>query len=256
MSERKHPVRHPFRIFAPANVKTEFKYLFFFFALTILSSCVTKKKFLQLDNQLQEQRVLTQNYRLQIDSLQKANFALNDSLIELDSLLAFEQNKHQKKVNNGTAPKKSTISKSEEYDKKSVYLFTFSKQVIWPEIPKGEKFTIGILGSSLIYDKLKKTAADKKVMGKPVAIKTVSVAEISECQMLFIPHAQIGELNKVRNLVKGKNILLITEEGYATGLQSHINFNVDDNRIRYKVNRDVAEKAGFKLTPDLLSFSD
>lgn len=222
-----------------------------------LSSCVTKKKYTQLDTELQEQRALSQQFRVQMDSMQKVNSTLNDSIILLDSLLTLERNRVAKKTGNPNAPKKSSLSKSEEYDKKSVYLQTFSRQVIWPATPKGDKFVIGILGSSLIYDKIKKAAGDnKKVMGKTLAVRTVSVAEISDCQILFIPHAQINELAKVRSILKNSPVLIVTEEAYSNGLATHINFVVDDNRIRYKVNKEAAEKCGLKITTDLLSFGD
>lgn len=238
-------------------MKTTLKYLSFLFLVLALSSCVTKKKYTQLDTQLAEQRAISQQYRLQLDSMQKVNTVMLDSIVYLDSMLTLANNKPGKKTGNPTSPKKSSISKSEEYDKKSVYVQTFARQVIWPSPPKGDKFVIGILGSSLMYDKLKKAASDnKKVMGKLLAVKIVSMAEISECQILFIPHAQIGELSKVRNVLKDKPVLLVTEEGYGSGLMSHINFMVDDNRIRYKVNKEAAEKCGFKFTPDLLNFAD
>lgn len=232
--------------------------LLFFFAALASASCVTKKKYLQLDAQLQEQRQVAQDYRLKMDTLEKQNFALRDSLNVSDSLLALERGRadHKGLPKPGGPPKKNALSKDEEYEKKAIYIFNFTKQVDWPATMKGDKFVIGVLGSSPLYDKLKKTAGDKRAAGKPIEIKTFSVSNLQPCQVLYVTHAQIGEMAKVRALLKNSATLIITEEGYWSGGSSHVNFYVDDTRLRYQLNKPAAEKAGLKITQEMIKFAE
>lgn len=225
----------------------------------LLGSCVPKKKLATAEAELSSQRELAQAYRLQIDSLSKRNAALYDSLRYSDSLLAYYKDKADRKssgtASNG-APKKSALSKDDEYEKKAVFIYNFTRQVVWPDNYNTDKFVIGVLGSSLVYDKLKKISKDKKVLGRPVEIRTYTIDNLQAANILFITHEQVASLAKVKAALGSKPMLLITEESFWSMPGSHVNFYVDDVRLRYQLNKAAAEKTGLKITQDMVRFSE
>lgn len=236
----------------------KFNYILLFFLLAA-ASCVSKKKYAQLDAQLKEQQSLSQNYRAKMDTLTMLNVRLRDSLKRSDSLLALEQKKASERKDGVTmvspGPRKSALSKDDEYQKKAVFIYNFTRQVDWPA-NNNEKFIIGVYGSSPLYDKLRKTSEGKRAQGKAIEIKTFTAANLEPCYILFVPHSNIGELSRIKGKLKDQAVLLVTEEQYWSSSTSHINFFVDDVHLRYQLNKAGAEKVGLKMTQDLVKFAN
>jgi hypothetical protein len=70
--------------------------------LVVGISCVSKKKYKARENELIQQRKISQTYRLSIDSLQLEIKTLNDSLHLMDSLLNETKMKSKKGTSKGT----------------------------------------------------------------------------------------------------------------------------------------------------------
>ncbi|TND08591.1 MAG: hypothetical protein FD123_2095 [Bacteroidetes bacterium] len=228
--------------------------------LLLLSGCVPKKKLAQSEAELKTQRELAQAYKLQIDSLSKVAAVQQDSLNRRDSLLAYYKAKEDKKGSpspgGGGPPKKSSLSKEEEYEKKAIFIYNFTRQVVWPETFKSDKFIIGVLGNSMVTDKLKKITKDKKALGKLIDVRVYSIDNLQASHILFVPHDQVSSLGKVRSALGSRPMLLVTEESFWNSVASHVNFYIDDSHLRYQLNKGTAEKAGLKITQEMVRFSE
>jgi hypothetical protein len=225
--------------------------------LSLGTGCVSKRKYQALDSDLRAQREVSQNYHLRIDTLQMVNAQLRDSIIYLDSMLVVERSRN-KKVAPAVkpTPKKSTLSASEEYSKKSVFISTFGKNVIWPEKYLGQKFIIGVVGDSPLFNEMKKSLEGKTMNGKIIEVRKFTSANVTPVHILFIAHAEIGNFQKIKNALGINPVLLVTEEGEKGYANAHINFYLDENKVQYSLNKPLAEQAGLKVTQELVRFSD
>jgi hypothetical protein len=84
-------------------------------------------------------------------------------------------------------------------------------------------------------------------------LKKSSVNEIKDCMILIISESKKNELNDILNYTTGKPILTIGDaKGYGKkGVI--INMFIDDNYIRYEVNRTTLDKSGLKISSLLLA---
>ncbi|MGL4597766.1 MAG: YfiR family protein, partial [Bacteroidia bacterium] len=203
------------------------------------TGCVSKRKYQALDTDLRAQREVSQNYRLRIDTLQMVNAQLRDSIVILDSMLVVERNSRPKKTTTVVkpAPKKSTLSATEEYSKKSVFISTFAKNVIWPDNYLGPKFIIGVVGDSPLFAEMKKSLEGKTMNGKIIEVRKFTSANVVPVHILFIAHSEIGNFQKIKNTLGSKPVLLVTEEGEKGYAGAHINFYLDENKVQYSLNK-------------------
>ncbi|MCA6362235.1 MAG: YfiR family protein [Bacteroidetes bacterium] len=226
------------------------------------ASCVSKKKYNETQQQLTQQREISQNYRLRIDTLQQQVVLLTDSVKELDSLLESEKQKliASRNANRPKASgpvKKSSLTKEEESGKKAVFMLSFARNVIWPANFMPGKIVIGVVDDdNLFYSQLRKTLEGKTAGGKPIEVKKYPAAAVAPCHILYIAHDQIGNFQKIKTGLKSSPTLLVTEEGVSGYTNSHINYYINDTKVQYSLNQPLIDKAGLKITQDLIKFAD
>lgn len=224
--------------------------------LLFSTSCVSKKKYLALDSQLKEQQQTAQNYRMQMDSLSRVNLTLRDSLHDLDSLLIVARTVRPADAKATPMPKKSSMTTDDEYEKKAIFIYNFTKYVSWPALATvGSNFVIGVVGDSPLTDKLLVKTDGKKALNKPIEVRRMKVGAVTDCQLIFVPHSQIGNLSSIKKSIS-KSTLIITEEGWGQYSYSHINLYPDDAKVRYSVNKTLMEKGDLKATQDLIRFAN
>ncbi|MGL5889042.1 MAG: YfiR family protein [Bacteroidia bacterium] len=226
------------------------------------ASCVSKKKYKQSQLELTEQRQTSQNYRLRIDTLQQQVVVLNDSVKLLDSLLGEEKQKviaaRKTTTTKPAAPvKKSSLSREEEASKKSVFMLTFARNVIWPATFQQSKIVIGVIDdNNTFYNQLKKTLEDKTVGGRAIEIKKFTIYNITSSNIIYIAHNQIGNFAKIKAATKTDPTLFVTEEGPSGYTNSHINYYINDTKVQYSLNRPLLDKSGLKISQDLIKYAD
>ncbi len=148
--------------------------LIFFSAVLILSSCVSKKKYMQMqDEKTAEKNVLEEV----LNKLAVENDSLTKLIYSLDSLYRSERDKNNLASNKGVdrsfkvKPRRSLISGKEEYDKKAIFLYNFLSYIFWPADPKAENFNIGIVGESPIKQALIAQVYGKSVNKQPILVE-------------------------------------------------------------------------------------
>ena len=134
---------------------------------------------------------------------------------------------------------------------KSQFLYGFTKYIAWENQESFRTFNIGILGFEPNLGKeLSKVAATKTVQGKPIEISFfLSIDEISKPQMLYVNKASGFDINKILSKIKGKNILLVSEN-YPFN-QSMINFVQINGIQNFELNEDKIKAENLILSPDL-----
>ena len=145
---------------------------------------------------------------------------------------------------------------AQNYNVYSLYIYSFTKYVQWPENYNDGDFVIGVLGQSDIVPPLKKMASLKKAGNRLIQIiEFTSVEDIEKCNILFVPNVLSNEFNNVRNKLKGTSTLLLTEKEGLGKQGSPINFISRDNRLLFEMNKVAIEEADLKISQELVKYA-
>src|ERR1700704_4034438 len=107
-----------------------------------------------------------------------------------------------------------------EYQLKAVFLFNFAQFVEWPPaaLPReNAPFVIGVLGKDPFGADLDDVVRGETVNRHSLAIvRYHNVAEVPDCQILFIAASELAQLEGIVAALKGRSILTVTDaEGPA-----------------------------------------
>ena len=133
-----------------------------------------------------------------------------------------------------------------------VFIYNFTRYIQWPASSQNGDFVIGVLGDCDIVPKLQKMTTTKKVGSQSIKLKVFnSVNEIGDCHMIFIPEKKSDKLGSVNSKIKGSATLVVTEKEGLAKAGSAINFIVQDGKLKFELNKGVAESANLKVSGDL-----
>lgn len=145
----------------------------------------------------------------------------------------------------------STYAQNSDHKFHSVFIMNFIKYIQWPNVTSD--FVIGVLGNADIVEELERSVMNKNVGGQKITVKVFDkVADIDNCHVLYIPQGKSKFLAEAINKTTGKNTLIITEKAGLAGKGSGINFVLKDGRWKFELNKDATEKAGLKVSSDLM----
>jgi hypothetical protein len=143
-----------------------------------------------------------------------------------------------------------------EYQLKAVFLFNFAHFVEWPPaaLPRdNDPFIIGVLGKDPFGASLDEVLRGENVNRHPLAVERYHTpAEIGDCQMLFIPAAEIGHLEAILTALKGKSTLTVTDADTPAVRGVIIALVKRDNRIRLRIDLEAAKASNLTISSKLL----
>ena len=162
-------------------------------------------------------------------------------------------------VGNGAAPNGNGNGTALERRVKAAFLYKF---LGYAEFPPGAFFdgsspvVLGVVGADDLAAELTRTVAGRTVNNRPVVVRVLRDTEVqAPLHLLFVGGAdpvRVGRL--VRQA--GAAMLVVTEcdDGLRQG--SVINFRIIDERVRFDVSLDAAERNGIKLSSRLLTVAN
>jgi YfiR/HmsC-like len=144
------------------------------------------------------------------------------------------------------------------YKLASLYVYNFTKYIDWPSKEKTDFFTIGVFGETPAFDEFKKMASTKKeVSGKKIVVeKMATVRELETCDIIYIPASQSHRLKEIKESLKGRSVLIITEKPGMAHKGAGINLFLDeddDNKLKFELNRGAIEAAGLHVSSQLVN---
>ena len=141
---------------------------------------------------------------------------------------------------------------AQNYKMHSVFIYSFTRYVQWPDAYNQGDFEIMVLGDSPILEELKAMAQAKKVGDRAIKVTRIKEpSEIKKCNILFVPAARSAEITAVMEKINTQSILVVTEEP-GLGLKgSDINFIVKDGKLAFELNQASVNKQGLKVSNEL-----
>lgn len=142
-----------------------------------------------------------------------------------------------------------------EYQLKAVFLFNFAQFVEWPAsaFPQpNAPFVIGVLGKDPFGSNLDDVVRGEAVNGHPLAVQRyLSVSDVRDCQILFIPAAELTNVDELLTKLKGRSVLTVTDADEAQrGVM--IGLITQDRQIRLRIDVQAAKVASLTISSKLL----
>ncbi|MGD0404707.1 MAG: YfiR family protein [Candidatus Acidiferrales bacterium] len=146
-----------------------------------------------------------------------------------------------------------------EYELKAAFLFNFAKFVDWPKnafAGPESPFLVCILGIDPFGSALDNALRGKVIAEHPASVARLKrVADISGCQILFVAASESHLLSEVVAKLRGQSVLVIGETNDFASSGGAIQFTLEDNRVRFFINPDAADRAGLKISSKLLALA-
>lgn len=151
----------------------------------------------------------------------------------------------------------SNIHSQTEVGKVQAYfIYNFSRLIKWPDNYTQGDFVIGVLGKSNAYQNLVELTSNKKVGMQTMAVKRFSTpGELTDCHILFISADNSTMINEINRKLINKHTLIISESNGLIHSGSAIDFLIVDNKLRFKLNIDNAEKYNLAVSKSLLDMA-
>lgn len=141
---------------------------------------------------------------------------------------------------------------AQNYKMHSVFVYSFTRYVIWPEAYNTGDFEIMVFGDSPIIDELRAMAQAKKVGDRTIKVTRInSTAQIKKCNILFVSSGKSALIPEVMEKVNTQSILVVSEEAGAGQKGSDINFIVKDGKLAFELNQASVNKQGLRVSNEL-----
>jgi hypothetical protein len=140
---------------------------------------------------------------------------------------------------------------------KAAFLYKFAGYVEWPE-GKFENaqapIVIGVLGAEPIAEALLTLTAGRTIANRSMLIKRISIGDpINDLHILFIGDSQRSHLRELAPQLQAHSVLTVTESEDALAHGSIINFLIMNQRVKFDVSLESAEKSKLRLSSRLLA---
>ena len=149
---------------------------------------------------------------------------------------------------------------SREYRLKAAYIYNFTKFIKWPEganrqiNDRGLNFCVaGEDPFGKILDKIAKKL--KKKNRALLVTPQVSIKDMRQCHILFVDESEKPNVNQILLRVREYPVLVIGDTpGFAEKGVS-INFFLQNNKLRFEINREALKKSGLVVSSELLNLA-
>lgn len=141
-----------------------------------------------------------------------------------------------------------------EYDVEAAYLYNFGKFVQWPDsAKKNPTFDICILGDDPFGGTLDKLIANDHMAGRPIRKRIISrSAEATGCAIVYISDSEAGNLRRILSRFAGSGVLLVSNLPDFAQQGGMVQFLLQGDRVRFKVNLNPANQSHLVLSSELL----
>ena len=138
---------------------------------------------------------------------------------------------------------------------KAVFLFNFTKYVTWPAAGIGERspseLRICVTANDEFFSLLKTAVEGEAIDGKPlVPVALEGLDDAKTCQILYVGDSRTADARAWLSMVRTEQVVTVAD-GALTD-DTVIAFVRDDNRIRFDINREAAERRNLNVSAKLL----
>jgi hypothetical protein len=136
---------------------------------------------------------------------------------------------------------------------KAAFLFNFAKFAEWPTLRIGAPIIVCIIGDEEIAAALAGTVRGQNISGHPVDVsRPADTASRRACQLLFIADVAMRRSADGLDDVRTMPVLTVSDRKGFSDAGGIIELFVENERMRFAINTDAADRAGLRLSSRLL----
>lgn len=155
------------------------------------------------------------------------------------------------------AADETTVSK--EYQLKAAFLYNFTKFVEWPPQhfrDARQPITIGVLGHDPFGGELEKVVEGRTINGRAIVVKGLTTAsEALGVELVFVGEQEEARFAESLAARDGVHVVTVGESPRSAALGAVITFTMEADKVRFEINQGGAEKAGLKISAQLLKLA-
>jgi hypothetical protein len=139
---------------------------------------------------------------------------------------------------------------------KAAFLYKFASYVEWPAgaFPNPDSpIVIGVAGADQLSKELQQAVGGRQVAGRTLQVRKLGAeTAVEDCHILFVGAGSRHERTmQLLASAKARPVLTVTDSMDHPN-DSVINFLVVDDRVRFDISRESAERKGLQLRSQLL----
>ncbi len=137
----------------------------------------------------------------------------------------------------------------------AAYLYNFGKFVTWPpdRTTDADQFRICVLGKDPFGSVLDSTVTGERIGGRQITVQRITrVQQAAPCNILFVSSSEEDNLRPVLDEANRLHILTVSDLKRFTQRGGVIGLSVQEERVRFEVNRKAAERSHLQLSSELL----
>lgn len=140
---------------------------------------------------------------------------------------------------------------------KAGIVFNLAQVVSWPDsATTTTAFGIGVIGHD-VSDPALFSLANKTVRGRGLALRDpLSPAAYGDVQIVYISRSQSTSLQGLLATLAGRPVLTVSEMDGFCEQGGMVQMRRERNRVQLRVNREAAERAGLRLSSQLLKVAE
>ena len=136
------------------------------------------------------------------------------------------------------------------------YIVNFLRLIKWPDVNTSNTFIIGVYGDSQTYEQLVNYTKNRKVGTKSIEIRKInSSKEAAICQVIFVPVVNSSKILELQNNLGNKPCLIISEKEGMNNSGSTIEFVIQNDRLKFRINETRAKQQNLSLSKSLIDMS-
>jgi len=146
-----------------------------------------------------------------------------------------------------------------EHQVKAAFLFNFARFVEWPPDSPGESgdgFVLCVADDDYFAAALDQAVSGKSVDGLMLRVRRLQpLDDVRACRILYIGTGDPVRLETLLKSVRTVPVLTVAAAPGFTRRGGIINFILEDNRLRFEINPDAAQRAGLQISSKLLQLA-
>ena len=153
-------------------------------------------------------------------------------------------------------PNARAAEPSPERKIQAAFLLNFARYVEWPAAALGTPeapVCIGVLGDDPFGVFLDETVRGETIRGHGVVVRRERSAEsLRDCHIVFISTSEQAVEAKLLAAFAGKPVLTVGDNAGFAQRGGVVHFYSENDRVRFEISRGAYERAGLKVSPQLL----
>jgi YfiR/HmsC-like len=139
---------------------------------------------------------------------------------------------------------------------KAAFLCGFAEFVDWPSLGRNDPVTIGILGQDTFGPLLDETMKNRVLQTRPIVLKRISTLEEAlRCQIVYVSASEKHRVEESLRVLGKASILTVSDIADFAERGGVIGFRIEQNRVRFSVNTEAADRAGLQISSRLLKLA-